>query len=150
MLTSGTFSASLTSLSVLMWVRAITYSQPEHTDRLIQAVVQHLLSLSTFILLELLCKHGGGVYVVRVVDVVLVQDRHSVQPLPLHEANEADLAAAMLHDVIDLASPQRLTTLGVDYIRDDPGKVCLLPQLSKTIKTMILRLIIMIYRINWM
>ena len=115
-----------------------------------QAVEQHLLSLSTFILLELLCKHGGGVYIVCVVDVVLVQDRHSVQPLPLHEANEADLAAAMLHDVIDLASPQRLTTLGVDYIRDDPGKVCLLPQLSKTIKTMILGLIIMIYRINWM
>ena len=40
-----------------------------------QAVVQHLLSLSTFILLELLCKHGGGVYIVCEVDVVLVQDR---------------------------------------------------------------------------
>ena len=78
--------------------------------------MQHLLYLSTFILLELLCKHRGGIYIVRVVDVVLVQDRHGVQPLPLHEADEADFAAAMLHDVIDLASPQRLTTLSVDDI----------------------------------
>ena len=77
--------------------------------------------------------------------MVLVQDRHSVQPLPLYEADEANLAAAMLHNVIDLSATQWLATLGVDNIGDDPGKVRLLPQLRKTIKAMIWRLIIMIY-----
>ena len=69
--------------------------------------------------------------------MVLVQDCDSVQPLPLHEADEANLAATVLHDVINLAAPERLTSLGVDDIRDDPGEVRLLPELRKTIKTMI-------------
>ena len=148
MLTSGTFSASLTSLSVLMWVRAITYSQPKQIGTswiYVTLCIFFIYIWCTFILLKLLRNHGGSVHIVCVVDVVLVQDRHGVQPLPLYEADEANLAAAMLHNVIDLSATQWLATLGVDNIGDDPGKVRLLPQLRKTIKAMIWRLIIMIY-----
>ena len=73
--------------------------------------------------LEFVHQQRGSINKVSEVDVVHVEDRHRLQPVPLHQTDQPDLPALPLQDVRHLASPQRCSCLGVSHVGDDPGKL---------------------------